>query len=98
MEKLSCAADTLIELDLSYNNFQGPLPNLTKFSSLEGVFLQHNNLNGAFPESLGQLSKLRSLLLGELPTCWKQLKELFVLNLANNNFSGKIPTSSGYLP
>ncbi|PON96924.1 LRR domain containing protein [Trema orientale] len=87
MEKFSCAAD---------NHVQGPLPNLTKFSSLEGMFLQHNNLNGALPES--QLSKLRSLLSGELPTCWTQFKELFVLNLANNNFSGKIPISLGCLP
>ncbi|KAF5462700.1 hypothetical protein F2P56_018686 [Juglans regia] len=86
-------------LDLSCNNFDGPLPKeIGKFKSLYVLNLSHNGFTGNIPQSWGELSNLESLdlssnkLTGEIPV---QLADglifLSVLNLSFNQLSGKIP-------
>ncbi|KAG7967592.1 hypothetical protein I3843_08G106800 [Carya illinoinensis] len=86
-------------LDLSCNNFDGPLPKeIGNFKSLYVLNLSHNGFTGNIPQSLGKLSYLESLdlssnkLTGEIPV---QLADglifLSVLNLSFNQLSGKIP-------
>lgn len=102
VERLSCAADTLTVLDLSYNRFQGPFPDLTRFSSLETIMLPNNSLNGSLPKSLGKLSKVRSLSLafnqlsGMLPNL-AGITSLEKLDLMKNQLNGTLPESLGQL-
>lgn len=102
VERLSCAADTLIDLDLGYNQFRGPFPDLTRFSSLETISLQNNSLNGSLPQSFGQLSKVKLLSLafnqlsGLLPDLGG-LTSLEELDLLKNQLNGSIPESLGHL-
>ncbi|KAG6620476.1 hypothetical protein I3842_Q067400 [Carya illinoinensis] len=46
---------------------------------------------------LDSLNLSNNTLSGELPDCWTYIHDLVVLNLANNNFYGKIPHSMGSL-
>ncbi|XP_042990779.1 receptor-like protein 7 [Carya illinoinensis] len=86
-------------LDLSCNNFYGPLPNeIGNFKSLYVLNLSRNSFTGNIPQSLGKLSKLESLdlssndLTGEIPIELADgLIFLSVLNLSFNQLSGKIP-------
>ena len=71
-------------LDLSSNMFSGSIYLSCGLSDQSSLSLYHLDL------SSNRLS-------GELPQCWKQWKELIVLNLANNYFSGKIKNSIGLL-
>ena len=71
-------------LDLSSNMFSGSIYLSCGISDQSSLSLYHLDL------SSNRLS-------GELPQCWKQWKELIVLNLANNYFSGKIKNSIGLL-
>ncbi|XVF09978.1 hypothetical protein REPUB_Repub07fG0144500 [Reevesia pubescens] len=64
----SCEEYQLQILELSFNNFTGPLPNqIAKLSSLKELNLLGNHLNGNISENIGQLSNLESLLLGGNP-------------------------------
>ncbi|XP_024027554.1 receptor-like protein EIX1 [Morus notabilis] len=102
VERLSCAADTLTVLDLSYNRFRGPFPDLTRFSSLETIMLPNNSLNGSLPKSLGKLSKVRSLSLafnqlsGMLPNL-AGIASLEKLDLLKNQLNGTLSESLGQL-
>ncbi|KAG6671229.1 hypothetical protein I3843_Q007200 [Carya illinoinensis] len=86
-------------LDLSCNNFNGPLPKeFGDFKSLYVLNLSHNVFTGNIPESLGKLSNLESLdlssneLTGEIPIeLASGLIFLSFLNLSFNQLSGKIP-------
>ncbi|KAG7967527.1 hypothetical protein I3843_08G104100 [Carya illinoinensis] len=86
-------------LDISCNNFNGPLPKeIGNFKSLYVLNLSRNSFTGNIPQSLGKLSKLESLdlssndLTGEIPIELADgLIFLSVLNLSFNQLSGKIP-------
>ena len=71
-------------LDLSKNTFSGSISLSCKITNQSGWGLFHLDLSS-------------NQLFGELPQCWEQWKDLVVLNLANNNFSGKIKNSIGLL-
>ncbi|XP_062185786.1 phytosulfokine receptor 1-like [Phragmites australis] len=65
----------LLVLDLSWNNFSGPIPDeLSNMSSLEILNLAHNDLNGTIPSSLTKLNFLSKFdvsynnLAGDIPT------------------------------
>ncbi|KAG6645219.1 hypothetical protein CIPAW_08G107500 [Carya illinoinensis] len=69
-------------LDLSCNNFYGPLPNeIGNFKSLYVLNLSRNSFTGNIPQSLGKLSKLESLdlssndLTGNIGLCGIPLEE-----------------------
>ncbi|KAK6288901.1 hypothetical protein POUND7_000442 [Theobroma cacao] len=91
------------EVDLSSNQFNGPLPPV--FPSLRHLFLSTNFFSGSLSHflcisstkvrSLAILDVGSNLLSGEIPDCWETFRDLLVLNLGNNNLTGKIPGSFG---
>lgn len=55
----------IIQLDLSNNQLNGPIPaELGSVSELTRLFLFGNNLNGEIPNELGNISNLKSVFLG----------------------------------
>lgn len=95
-------------VDLSDNNFEGPLPG--NFSEAEFALLDisNNNLSGSLEQFLcPNLEKERPLqvldlannnMSGVIPDCWMNWQALSFVNFENNNFSGGIPDSVGNLP
>ncbi|PON42110.1 LRR domain containing protein [Parasponia andersonii] len=94
--------DSLLSIDLSMNQFEGPVPLFSnkvvtsylsnnKFSSL-------NSLCDATEDTLlSFLDVSYNQLAGELPDCWSHFTRLEILLLTNNKLSGKIPSSVGSL-
>ncbi|KAM7269758.1 hypothetical protein ACFE04_025255 [Oxalis oulophora] len=89
-------------LDLSYNNFTGPLPlDVSQMSSLKFLILAYNQFSGNIPTEYGNLPLLQALdlsynkLNGSIPTSFGNLKSLLWLMLANNSLSGEIPHEMG---
>ena len=92
-------------IDLSDNQISGDLSGVWLNNIL--IHLNSNLLSGPISHFLCQKlngrSKLEALdlsnndLCGELPLCWKSLQCLTHVNLGNNNFSGKLPDSIGFL-
>ncbi|CAN6709461.1 unnamed protein product [Malus baccata var. baccata] len=103
VENLSCAQGTLESLSLSWNPFSGSFPdNLTRFSSLNELYIDCTNVSGALPKSFQPLSHLRSLSLfqnqftGSLPD-FTGLSLLWMLDISNNQLNGSLPESIGQL-
>ncbi|KAM3242246.1 hypothetical protein ACQJBY_054742 [Aegilops geniculata] len=90
-------------LDLSYNNFVGPLPILGHLRRLHTLYLNNNHLNGIIPDSLTNSSNLANLdlsvnsLVGVIPPKLDFLSHLLYLNLSANYLAGQIPTKVGSL-
>ncbi|KAM5554710.1 hypothetical protein ABKV19_022894 [Rosa sericea] len=89
----SCPENSLESLDLSDNHLADSVPNISKFSSLKKLYLQGNRLTGRLPESIGQMSNLEDILLGENSFTgdiseihFSKLSELRWLNLSYNSF------------
>nr|AUT14026.1 membrane-localized LRR receptor-like protein [Nicotiana benthamiana] len=88
-------------IDLSSNNFSGPLPQVP--TNVRIFYLHKNKFSGSTSSicksTTGAATSLdlsHNLFSGELPDCWMNMSNLVVLNLAFNNFSGKLP--HGILP
>ncbi|XP_055833653.1 receptor-like protein EIX2 [Solanum dulcamara] len=95
---------SLEELDLSKNNFHGPLPHFSP--KMKVLILSRNSFNGTISpvceslvvnNSLMFLDLSRNFLSGTLSDCWRYGKNLAILNLGNNHLFGEIPHSFGYL-
>ncbi|MFS7914569.1 putative non-specific serine/threonine protein kinase [Helianthus anomalus] len=92
----------LTYLDLSSNNFDGPVPNVS--STLRWLDLSRNKFYGGI-SFLGQISDWSLSLLDlshnsftrKIPECLWHFKDLKVLNLGQNNLHGRLHTSIGYL-
>nr|AUT14024.1 membrane-localized LRR receptor-like protein [Nicotiana benthamiana] len=88
-------------IDLSSNNFSGPLPLVP--TNVQIFYLHKNQFFGSISSICKSTTGATSLDLshnqfsGELPDCWMNATNLAVLNLAYNNFSGKLPQSLGSL-
>jgi Leucine-rich repeat (LRR) protein len=89
-------------LDLSYNNFSGPLPvELSQMPNLKYLFLAANQFVGNIPSEYGNLPSLQAIdlsynkLNGSIPTSFGRLTSLLWLMLANNSLTGEIPQSLG---
>ncbi|KAH0655013.1 hypothetical protein KY290_030817 [Solanum tuberosum] len=88
-------------IDLSSNNFSGPLPLVP--TNVQIFYLHKNQFFGSISAICQSKTSPTSLDLahnqfsGELPDCWMNMTSLAVLNLAYNNFSGEIPHSLGSL-
>ncbi|KAM7486963.1 hypothetical protein LguiA_002972 [Lonicera macranthoides] len=54
-------SSTLEYLDLSRNELNGSLPDLTSFPLLRYLYLSNNKIQGRLPESIGELSNLKEL-------------------------------------
>ncbi|KAK9181122.1 hypothetical protein WN944_024259 [Citrus x changshan-huyou] len=87
-----------IVIDISSNNFDGPIPPLPSNSTF--LNLSKNKFSGSITflcsivKNTWNIFDLSSnLLSGGLPDCWLNFNSLSILNLANNRFSGKIPDS-----
>ncbi|KAK9061381.1 hypothetical protein SSX86_018562 [Deinandra increscens subsp. villosa] len=84
------------------NNLVGPIPpSFLNLSSLEQVFLDSNRLTGTLPANLGTimpnlqvLSLPDNLLTGSLPSSILSSPQITVLDVARNNFSGKLIINS----
>ncbi|CAO2825629.1 unnamed protein product [Amaranthus hypochondriacus] len=90
---------TLVELDLSINNFFGMIPSGFKSCSLLGKFdVSSNNFTGNLPvDMLMKMRNLKKLNLafnnfkGTLPDSFSMLSSLESLDLSSNNIDGEIP-------
>ncbi|KAL5802471.1 hypothetical protein ACOSQ4_030776 [Xanthoceras sorbifolium] len=93
-------------LDLSSNEFFGPLPHIS-FDVRLILDLSNNALTGSIFQFLcygmneSKTTKILNLennsLSGEVPDCWMNWKNLWVLKLGNNEFTGNLPPSMGNL-
>ncbi|XP_066332051.1 receptor kinase-like protein Xa21 isoform X2 [Miscanthus floridulus] len=91
-------------LDLSHNNFVGPLPLLGRLQNLQYLWLNNNNFSGIIPDALiTNFSNLTSLdlssnsLVGSIPSKLGLLSNLAYLNLGSNQLEGSIPGELGQL-
>ncbi|XP_027907161.1 receptor-like protein 7 [Vigna unguiculata] len=85
-------------VDMSSNNFEGPIPiELMQFKAMMALNLSNNALSGHIPSSIENLKNLESLdmsnnsLSGEIPRELASLNFLAYLNLSNNDLVGEIP-------
>ncbi|XP_050225991.1 probable LRR receptor-like serine/threonine-protein kinase At1g74360 [Mercurialis annua] len=92
----------IVRLDLSHNDFSGPLPvEVSQMPRLKYLILAFNRFNGSIPYEYGKFPSLQSLdlsyniLTGSIPSSFGNLSSLLWLMLANNNLSGKIPKEMG---
>ncbi|KDP26048.1 hypothetical protein JCGZ_21081 [Jatropha curcas] len=94
----------LKKLDLSGNNFHGPIPSaFGNLSQLEFLDLSLNKFDGLIPGELGSLKNLKSLnlsnnlLLGEIPDELRGLEKLEEFQISSNSLNGSIPSWVGNL-
>ncbi|KAI3443465.1 hypothetical protein Pfo_000130 [Paulownia fortunei] len=80
------------------NNFDGPLPNLTRLSALKSIYLSNNKFSGEIPAytfdgmpSLKKLHLANNKFSGPIPVSLAALPRLKELMLENNDFEGEIP-------
>ncbi|KAM5581972.1 receptor-like protein EIX1 [Rosa sericea] len=92
-------------LYLNDNLFSGPIPhNIGEVMPLlEDLDISRNFLTGRIPLSIGNLSRLTTLVIsnnhlsGEVPNFWKSLSEVYIVDMSNNSLSGAMPISMGFL-
>ncbi|KAL1288801.1 hypothetical protein HN51_057269 [Arachis hypogaea] len=92
----------LCRLDLSFNNFSGPLPpEISQLSGLTFLTLTYNKFSGPIPAELGNLTNLQALDLafnnfnGSIPPTLGKLSSLLWLMLSDNSLTGEIPPELG---
>ncbi|XP_037475504.1 probable LRR receptor-like serine/threonine-protein kinase At3g47570 [Triticum dicoccoides] len=89
----------LVSVDLYSNALSGAIPHFQKMDALQILNLAGNLLSGNIPASLGNVSSLRSLMLGQnnlagpIPETLSQIASLTVLDLSYNRFSGHVPAT-----
>ncbi|XP_020884033.1 leucine-rich repeat receptor-like tyrosine-protein kinase PXC3 isoform X2 [Arabidopsis lyrata subsp. lyrata] len=95
---------SLKHLDLSSNNFNGPIPaSFGNLSELEFLDLSLNRFVGAIPVEFGKLRGLKAfnisnnLLVGEIPDELKVLERLEEFQVSGNGLNGSIPHWVGNL-
>ncbi|XP_057444881.1 probable LRR receptor-like serine/threonine-protein kinase At3g47570 [Lotus japonicus] len=95
----------LYEIDISYNNFGGHLPNsLGNMSNqLNYLYLGGNHISGKIPIELGNLINLFLFTIdhnrfeGMIPATFGKFHKMQVLELSGNQLSGNIPAFIGNL-
>ncbi|KAH6778988.1 hypothetical protein C2S52_010225 [Perilla frutescens var. hirtella] len=99
LPNLSAKFSILVTIDLSFNEFTGSLPHLPPV--LISIGLSTNKFSGTihhfcnFEHLHDVLDLSNNLLSGDIPQgCFVIFSSLRYLNLANNNFSGEIPTTN----
>ncbi|CAE6231332.1 unnamed protein product [Arabidopsis arenosa] len=102
---ITCQNNRVVSISLGNLNLEGKLqPDISFLSELRILDLSYNpKLSGPLPPNIGNLGKLRNLILvgcsfsGQIPESIGMLKELIYLSLNLNQFSGTIPASIGQL-
>ncbi|KAL9235022.1 hypothetical protein vseg_009823 [Gypsophila vaccaria] len=99
--KSLCDASILQVLDLSYNNFNGTIPDcliaMTQSQALAVLNLRGNALHGVIPDKFGESCTLETLnfnmnaIDGRLPRSLANCKGLKVLDLGNNQMTDTFP-------
>ncbi|KAL2577564.1 hypothetical protein GLYMA_U006500v4 [Glycine max] len=90
-------------IHLKSNQFEGKIPSFLLQAS--HLILSENNFSDLFSflcdqstaSNLATLDLSRNQIKGQLPDCWKSVKQLLFLDLSSNKLSGKIPMSMGAL-
>nr|XP_027186034.1 LRR receptor-like serine/threonine-protein kinase GSO1 [Cicer arietinum] len=84
-----------IVVDLNFNLLEGPIPTITP--GFELLDLSHNRFSGAIPWNISQhmhyvgfLSLSHNQLHGEIPLSLVEMSLVTVINLSNNNLTGRI--------
>ncbi|KAH0758364.1 hypothetical protein KY290_021857 [Solanum tuberosum] len=104
--QLADLCKTVVELDLSYNNFSGMVPeSLGECSSLELVDISNNNFSGVIPSGICKdpMNNLKVLYLqnnlfeGPIPDSLSNCSQLVSLDLSFNYLTRRIPSSLGSL-
>ncbi|XP_004250411.2 receptor protein-tyrosine kinase CEPR2 [Solanum lycopersicum] len=97
-ELADCA--NLKVLNVTDNNMNGTIPDLSRLAKLEVLDLSNNCFSGQFPAWFGKLTSLVALGLGgneydegKLPDLFGKLKKVYWLFLAGSNLTGQIPES-----
>lgn len=89
--------DQLRVLSFKSNNLTGRIPDMSRLVNLKSLYLNHNRLNGKFPDSLSSLHRLKIIVLsgnslsGEIPANLVNVTRLYALLLDGNKFTGPIP-------
>ncbi|CAN1266243.1 Receptor-like protein 43 [Linum perenne] len=90
-------------IDLSSNNFDGPIPEVMgKFKALQVLNLSHNAFSSQIPSGFGNLSNVESLdlshnkLTGKIPNELAGLTFLSCMDLSDNYLVGRIPTGTQF--
>ncbi|WCJ39059.1 Receptor-like protein EIX2 [Euphorbia peplus] len=102
---LSFVNGNLWLIDLSSNNFSGPIPYFS--SNVTALDLSNNSFSGSISHFLCSninetklmqvLNLERNFLHGEIPDCWRSWENLSSVKLSNNKFTGNIPNTIGTL-
>ncbi|XP_050246671.1 receptor-like protein EIX2 isoform X1 [Quercus robur] len=94
----------LVSLDLSQNQFQGPIPvHLQNLTSLRHLNLYDNSFNSSIPNWLYSFSHLELLnlgfnnLQGTISSAIENLTSAISIDLSGNELEGKVPRSLGNL-
>eukprot|EP00934_Nitzschia_sp_Nitz4_P002388 Nitzschia sp. Nitz4//scaffold202_size38995//17650//21009//NITZ4_007631-RA/size38995-augustus-gene-0.51-mRNA-1//1//CDS//3329541381//2383//frame0 len=91
---------SLVFLDLSQNNFSGPLPPEVLFAStnsLASLDIANNSFTGSIPSVIGKCKKLKwfnaekNRFTGSLPTSMNKMDPNLNLNLTDNLLVGTVP-------
>ncbi|KAK4853677.1 hypothetical protein QYF36_012651 [Acer negundo] len=98
----SSSSSSLRYLNLSNNNFTGPIPS-GSIPRLESLDLSNNMLSGEIPEEIGSFSSVKFLdlggnvLVGRIPISLWNITSLQFLTLSSNQLDGTIPNQLGQL-
>lgn len=102
---VTCSNDRVVSISLGNLNLEGKLSgDISALTELQILDLSYNTkLLGPLPSNIGDLKKLRNLILvgcsfsGQIPESIGSLEQLIYLSLNLNQFSGTIPASIGRL-
>ncbi|KAK8938401.1 putative receptor-like protein kinase [Platanthera zijinensis] len=101
----SIRGSRVTEIVLNSLQLGGPIPPaIFNLSSLEILYLEHNNFIGPIPDEIGRLSHLWDMSLsynslsGEIPANITRCSNLQFFNLRNNLLSGEIPRDLHLIP
>ncbi|KAJ3692618.1 hypothetical protein LUZ60_011713 [Juncus effusus] len=102
--ELRLLSETITHLNLSRNNFTGPLPSVIfDLSNLISLDISHNDYDSTIPSSISNLKFLTILnaysnsFIGRVPYTISNLTKLEYLNLGGSFFNGSIPHELGRL-